>query len=128
MQAGGVGLLQQELYSGGSSIEQGRALTAKMLEHEPGLDCIYFSSDLMAVGGLMYALATGLNVPGDIALAGFNNLQILQGLPISLATTDAHRFDIGARAAGIILSTGRGEAEDPQVVRLDTHVHPGQSL
>lgn len=125
---GGVRLLQQELYSGGSSIEQGRALTARMLEQEPGLDCIYFSSDLMAVGGLMHCLAEGLDVPGDIALAGFNNLQILQGLPIALATTDAHRFDIGARAAGIILAAGRGETEDPQVVRLDTHVHPGQSL
>lgn len=99
----GITLEAQELYSGQSSVETGRDLTAKMLERAPQLDCIYYSSDVMSVGGYMHCLATGLTIPEDIALAGFNKLELLRGLPLDLATTDAHRFEIGQTAAEIVL-------------------------
>ncbi|CUI95184.1 LacI family DNA-binding transcriptional regulator [Cognatishimia activa] len=100
----GVSLLDQEHYSGDSTIQTGRDLTANLLARSPDLDCLYYSSDVMTVGGYMHCLAAGLSIPTDIALAGFNNLQILEGLPLSLATTDACRREIGVRAAEIILS------------------------
>jgi len=121
----GVALTDQELYEDQSSFETGRTLTARMLERSPELDCIYYSSDVMSVGGYMHCLATGLNVPKDIALAGFNNLQILRGLPLELATTDAHRFEIGEMAAEIILSHPRHHTKTPPVLR---RLHPTVSL
>lgn len=124
----GLSLCARQLYTGGSSIETGRALTARLLAAHPGVDCIYYSSDVMSVGGLMHCLAEGISVPGDLALAGFNNLEILDGLPRRLATTDAHRFAIGEQAAALILAhrdtvdggAGRTIAFAPDIAPGDT--------
>ncbi len=123
----GVELADQELYSGVSSIETGHHLTEMLIARTPDLDCIYFSSDVLSVGAYMHCLSKGLSVPQDLALAGFNNLKLLRGLPMTLATTDAHRFEIGQKAAEIILA-----AQDPdspaQVMKLEPEVTTGQSL
>ena len=117
-----------ETYSGGSSVARGRALTAALLEARPDLDCIYYSSDLMAIGGLMHCLASGLSVPGDLALAGFNNLELLRGLPLRLATTDSHRDEIGRRAARIVLERRDRNRGAPVVEALTATLLPGESL
>lgn len=125
----GVSLVAQELYLGASSIQTGRELTAKLLAANPDVDCIYYSSDVMSVGGLMHCLSAGLSVPGDLALAGFNNLEILNGMPMRLATTDAHRFGIGAKAAELILNHGgKGGTTAPQMVTLTPTIEPGDTI
>lgn len=43
-------------------------------------------------------LAQGLDVPGRIGLAGFNGVELLDGLPRKLATMDACRLEIGRKA------------------------------
>ena len=77
----------------------------------------------------MHALAAGLRVPEEIALAGFNGLDMLDGLPVRLATTNAYRFEIGREAAAIVLDAlaGRGP-EGPRVVRFEPEAEPGESL
>ncbi|WP_299351127.1 LacI family DNA-binding transcriptional regulator [uncultured Shimia sp.] len=121
----GLKLVDQELYAGQSSIETGRDLTGTMLARSQDTDCIYYSSDVMAVGGYMHCLASGLSVPDDLALAGFNNLPMLRGLPLELATTDAHRFEIGQKAAEIILQGLEGPLRRDQ---LAPTISIGQSL
>jgi len=116
--AHGYSLFDQDLYSGESSIQTGRQLTSQMLSRNPDLNCIYYSSDVMSVGGLMHCLAEGVSVPKDVALAGFNNLQILQGMPLELASTDACRRQIGERAAQIILQAGKSEEPIPHVLEI----------
>jgi LacI family transcriptional regulator, gluconate utilization system Gnt-I transcriptional repressor len=121
----GVILCDQELYSEASSVLKGRELTTKLLTRSPQTDCIYYSSDVMAVGGLMHCLAHGLSVPRDLALAGFNNLEMLQGLPVQLATTNSFRFEIGQKAAEIVLSPA---SATNKMTRLKPLVAGGQSL
>jgi LacI family gluconate utilization system Gnt-I transcriptional repressor len=125
----GVSLMDREHYAGESSIQTGRKLTAQMLGRSTDLDCIYYSSDVMSVGGLMHCLGAGLSVPDDVALAGFNNLQILQGLPLELATTDACRREIGERAAEIVLRAREADKPlAPVCTRLSPPISLGQSL
>ncbi|MVO18021.1 LacI family DNA-binding transcriptional regulator [Parasedimentitalea huanghaiensis] len=116
--AQGMNLHDQELYSGDSSIETGRQLTSSMMRRNPDLECIYYSSDVMSVGGLMHCLAEGVSVPGDVALAGFNNLQLLKGLPLEMATTDACRRQIGERAAQIILQARAAKSDMGPVLEV----------
>lgn len=123
----GMALADQELYSGVSSIETGNQLTELLLARTPDLDCIYFSSDVLSVGAYMHCLAKNIAVPEQLALAGFNNLELLRGLPKNLATTDAHRFEIGQKAAEIILSAPSPTAP-AQTIKLVPQVTMGQSL
>lgn len=123
----GLELADRELYSGVSSIETGHKLTEMLIGRTPELECLYFSSDVLSVGGYMHCLSKGLSVPGDLALAGFNNLNLLKGLPMTLATTDAHRFEIGQKAAEIILAA-QDSNSPAQVLKLQPEVTTGQSL
>lgn len=77
-------------------------MTQAMLDRSPDLDFLYYSNDMIGAGGLLYLLEQGVDIPGQIGLAGFNNVELLQGLPRKLATMDACRLDIGRQAAQII--------------------------
>lgn len=100
----GVEIEDREFYSGGSALAKGRDMTRAMLERSPDLDFLYYSNDMIGAGGLLYLLEQGIDVPGRIGLAGFNGVELLQGLPRRLATMDACRLEIGRRAAEIIVA------------------------
>jgi LacI family gluconate utilization system Gnt-I transcriptional repressor len=88
-----------------SAVDCGRRMTADLLERRPDLDCIYFSNDDLAFGGLCHCIAAGIDVPNDVALAGFNGLSIIEGFPGKIATSRTARREIGETAARIILET-----------------------
>jgi LacI family gluconate utilization system Gnt-I transcriptional repressor len=98
----GVELADREFYSGGSALLKGREMTQAMLKRSPDLDFLYYSNDMIGAGGLLYCLDAGIEVPGKLGLAGFNGVDLLEGLPRRLATMDACRREIGRRAAEII--------------------------
>ena len=104
----GVELADREFYSGGSALLKGREMTEAILKRAPDLDFIYYSNDMIGAGGLLYCLDKGIDVPGKLGLAGFNGVDLLDGLPRRLATMDACRHEIGQRAAAII--AGRSDS------------------
>lgn len=98
----GLSLTDTEFYSGGSALLKGREMTEAVIWRNPDLDFIYYSNDMIGAGGLLYCLDKGIEVPGKLGLAGFNGVDLLEGLPRQLATMDACRREIGQRAAAII--------------------------
>ncbi|MEP5760848.1 MAG: LacI family DNA-binding transcriptional regulator [Litoreibacter sp.] len=98
----GLSLVADEYYSGGSALAKGREMTENILKKRPELDFLYYSNDMIGAGGLLYCLDAGLSVPGDIGLAGFNGVDLIDGLPKRLATIDSCRVQIGTVAAEII--------------------------
>jgi LacI family transcriptional regulator, gluconate utilization system Gnt-I transcriptional repressor len=119
----GLTLVDREYYSGSSALLKGREMTATVLNRTPDIDFLYYSNDMIGAGGLLYCLDQGLEVPGRIGLAGFNGVELLDGLPRKLATMDACRLEIGRRAAEIIAGKGTpGEKLElfPTLQRGDT--------
>ncbi|MFV0245140.1 MAG: LacI family DNA-binding transcriptional regulator [Qingshengfaniella sp.] len=98
----GLEIADKEFYEGGSGFPRGREMTRTVLDRTPDLDFIYYSNDMIAAGGLLWALENGIDVPGQVGMAGFNNVNLLKGLPKQLATVDALRQEIGRHAAEII--------------------------
>lgn len=115
----GVEIEDRDFYSGGSALAKGREMTQEMLERSPDLDFLYYSNDMIGAGGLLYLLDQGIDIPGQIGLAGFNGVELLQGLPRQLATMDACRVEIGQAAAQIILNQTTDDP-DPSVEHLQT--------
>jgi LacI family transcriptional regulator, gluconate utilization system Gnt-I transcriptional repressor len=119
----GLSLVDREYYSGGSALLKGREMTAAVLNRTLDVDFLYYSNDMIGAGGLLYCLDKGLDVPGKIGLAGFNGVELLDGLPRKLATMDACRLEIGRRAAEIIAgmaSPGEKVELFPTLQRGDT--------
>ncbi len=125
----GLEVADQEFYSGGSALLKGREMTQAILERTPDLDFLYYSNDMIGAGGLLYLLDKGLRVPEDIGLAGFNAVELLDGLPMRLATMDAARIEIGRAAAEIVARRASGEeTETGQRIELTPKLEPGQTL
>ncbi len=113
---GGIEVADQEFYSGGSALAKGREMTAAMMARTPDLDFLYYSNDMIGAGGLLWLLEQGYDIPGRIGLAGFNGVELLQGLPRQLATMDACRAEIGRHAARIVMARVAGHVVDSHVV------------
>ena len=125
----GIEIEARDFYEGGSALAKGREMTASMLEQNPDLDFLYYSNDMIGAGGLLYLLEKGVDIPGDIGLAGFNGVELLQGLPRQLATTDACRLEIGRAAAEIIRDRMLQDADPtPQHITLTPKISYGDTL
>lgn len=123
----GVEIEDRDFYSGGSALAKGREMTQRMLERSPELDFLYYSNDMIGAGGLLYLLDQGVDVPGQIGLAGFNGVELLQGLSTQLATMDACRREIGQMAAQIIAKRQAGEETD-MLITLMPKISYGETL
>ncbi|MFS4437059.1 LacI family DNA-binding transcriptional regulator [Paracoccaceae bacterium GXU_MW_L88] len=115
-------------YAGRSSLAMGRILLGDLLDKGP-LDAVYFGSDLLAAGAVIEAEARGLKVPSDVALAGFNGLDILEGFPRALATTRSPRFDIGVQAAQLLLRAMEGDLpQEERKMVFPVEITPGETI
>lgn len=125
----GIEVADQEFYSGGSALLKGREMTQTLLERTPDLDFIYYSNDMIGAGGLLYCLEQGIDVPGKLGLAGFNAVELLDGLPRRLATMDACRAEIGRKAAEIVISCiSDTPPTENHKIELSPKVQPGDTL
>lgn len=122
----GVQLAAREYYQGGSSLQKGRELTERILAREPDLDFLYYSNDMIGAGGLLWCLERGYDIPGRLGLAGFNGVDLLEGLPMRLATTDARRVEIGRRAARLV--AGKEPRPEGGVIALTPTFRPGDTI
>jgi LacI family gluconate utilization system Gnt-I transcriptional repressor len=120
----GLSLADACLYAGTSGFGTGRGMTAEILTRTPDLDFLYYNSDINAAGGLLYCLEKGMDIPGQIGLAGFNSFEVLDGLPMRIATMDSQRHEIGRRAAELIAAN----ALTDEVVRLAPVFLPGDTV
>ena len=130
----GIEMEDKEFYAGGSALVKGREMTEAVLRRSPDIDFLYYSNDMIAAGGLLYCLDKGYDIPNSLGLAGFNNVNLLKGLPRMLATMDACRFEIGTKAAEIVAARALGIGAvgeqrvilTPEIIRGDTLRAPGQ--
>jgi len=124
----GITLADREFYSGGSALLKGREMTDTILRRSPDLDFLYYSNDMIGAGGLLYCLDKGIDVPGQLGLAGFNGVELLDGLPRRLATMDACRAEIGRIAAEIIAGKRPGGLVGGEMVELSPKLQTGDTI
>lgn len=125
----GIETADREFYSGGSALLKGGEMTRAMLDRTPDLDFLYYSNDMIGAGGLLYCLGRQIDIPGRLGLAGFNGLELLDGLPRQLATMNAERHQIGVEAAKIVAARAAGDvAEAGQRVELEPKISFGDTL
>ncbi len=125
----GVNIEDQEFYEGGSALLKGREMTEAIMNRSPDLDFLYYSNDMIGAGGLLWLLERGVAIPDRMGLAGFNRIELLDGLPHRLATMDAGRREIG-RCAADIIAKRRADSSLPggERIELTPTLEPGDTL
>jgi LacI family transcriptional regulator len=113
-------------------------LAAAGPEQAPLPDCVFAVTDVMAMGALARLRAGGLQVPADIALAGFDDIGTLRDVYPPLTTVRLPLKRMGEMAAGLVLAdppdAGPATGPEPQprvipvpgevILRESTRPHP----
>jgi len=107
----GLTIQAQAIFEGRSSTLVGRDRLADLLKQSPTIDAVVFSNDDMAVGGVFHCLGAGIKLREELAVFGFNGLDIGQALPLPLSTIRSNRYLIGRLAVEKILESARRPAE-----------------
>lgn len=111
LQDAGLPLIGEQRSPGASSTMAGREALKALLARRTDLDAVAFVNDDMAVGGVFHCLDAGIAPKKDLALFGFNGLDIGQALPLPLSTVRSRRFLIGKLATETILKSRERPAE-----------------
>lgn len=99
-----------------SNLSHGRRALAQLLEQDSGTRAIFCSSDALAQGVIVEALARGLRVPQDIAVCGFGDADFAAHLAPSLTTVHVDGAEIGRLAAQLVLDRCAGKPVPNKVV------------
>jgi DNA-binding LacI/PurR family transcriptional regulator len=90
---------------------EARALAATLLRAEHPPTAIFAASDLQAMGVLEAARSLGLRVPDDVAVIGFDDLEVASVL--QLTTVRQPLRETGLRGIALLLDSVRGELREP---------------
>jgi LacI family transcriptional regulator len=92
-------------------------MSAILAAGEPRPDCVFAVTDVMALGALARLRAGGLQVPADIALAGFDDIPTLRDVYPPLTTVRLPLKQMGEMAASLVLSQATSPATSPATSR-----------
>jgi LacI family gluconate utilization system Gnt-I transcriptional repressor len=100
-----------------STVALGAELMRRVLADVPDCDAVFFCNDDLAHGAIFHCQRAGVAVPGQVAVAGFNDLPASSLMVPSLTTVDTPRYRIGFEAASLLLEVIAGKA--PVARRID---------
>lgn len=105
----------------GPGLTSGAHAMVDMMTRAPDVDAIFFAGDVLAIGALFETQRRGWKVPGRVAIAGFDDLDILQHTVPRLTCLRLPRLEIGRRSAEALLQRMRG-TQEPVLVDLGFEV------
>ncbi len=101
--------------------------TEQLLAGSAGIECIFYQNDAMAFGGQQFVMSKGMNVPGDIGIAGWGDLPIASVLPKRLTSCHVPHLKLGQAAAEMMLARLSNEPVAP-VRDIGFNLIPGSSV
>jgi LacI family transcriptional regulator, gluconate utilization system Gnt-I transcriptional repressor len=114
----GVEPLPENLIETEPGYHAGARTLVALMERRPRVDAVFFSGDVHAIGAVLECNRRGWSIPGDIAIAGFDDYDIAEHIYPSLTTLTIPRVEIGERAGELILNRIDGLSRDKVVLNL----------
>lgn len=111
-----------------STVTLGGNLLAALLQQTPDVDAIFCNNDDLALGASFEARRRLIDVPHQLGICGFNDLDMMAAAEPSITSVRTFRKEMGSRALRIILDSLDGDADIPdQVVDLGYEIKARRS-
>lgn len=91
-------------------LASGAEALIRLVEGEGGADAIFFAGDVLAIGAVLECSRRGWPVPGKVAIAAFDNIDLLGHLVPPVTTLRLPRLEIGRRSAEVLLDRIQGRS------------------
>lgn len=118
----GIDTARVHVEHGGLSAAEGRVATARLLAAKQPPTACFAVDDYLALGVLSAVHRAGLLPGRDLAVVGYNDLQMARELPVPLSTVAVPLDALGARAARSLLGALRGEEPRTELLRPELRV------
>jgi DNA-binding LacI/PurR family transcriptional regulator len=96
--------------------DSGSMAMRRLLADEPRLDAVFVASDLMAHGALRTLRMAGRRIPDDVAVIGFDDIDVARYTEPALTTVRVPILDIGRTMVRQVLRLAGGELVEPSIV------------
>jgi LacI family gluconate utilization system Gnt-I transcriptional repressor len=114
--AHGMGDVHVVVVPAPTTMRSGRGALVELLKRDKRIDGIFCSSDMLAMGVLAEARARRINVPDQLAVVGFGDLDFAADTDPALTTVHIDATRIGQHAARFIVERAEGRKVEPNIV------------
>ncbi len=111
--------MERILIDAPNTFEGGRAGMSELLTAHPDVDGVFCFNDVMAIGAIQTAVAAGRSVPDDIAIIGFDDIQMGAVVSPALTTIRIDRERVGVEAVRQTVALAKGAVVDPVVLPVE---------
>lgn len=116
-----IGGQAQPVVLPGDFTEEGGADAARLLiQGRMPVQAVFAANDQMAVGCIAEFAAAGMKVPGEVMVAGFDDIPLARHITPPLTTMQVQIDQLGSTAAMLLLRLLRGEALDARAATILT--------
>ena len=107
-----------------SSVALGAQFFGELIERNPSLEAVFSCNDDLALGVLFECQRRGIRVPEDMAIIGFNDLEVCASAFPSISSVSTPRYTMGERSAEIVgrIIRGDGVRPEPRIIDLGFEV------
>ena len=85
-------------------------------------DAIFAASDIMAIGAMRATRDAGLNIPGDVAFVGFDDLPIATLSDVQLTTVRQPVVQFGTKAVEVLIDLIENGMNPPRHIIMETEL------
>ncbi len=119
MEQSGLELRADWVASDELSAPGGYRAMLKVLEADDRPKAVFACNDMMAIGAYRAIQERGLSIPDDIAIIGYDDLELAAYLTPALTTIHQPSFELGLKAAEILIDHLDEKADMPDVIQLE---------
>ena len=118
---------QRIVVEGNHKVDGGDTAMAQMLSMSEPPTAVLASNDLTAIGALRAITRTGLRIPDDISLVGFDDIELCQCTQPPLTTVRLSRAELGQKAFDALYRHLEGECAGGEEIKVSTKLVLRQS-
>ena len=101
----------ERIVGGAATLIGGYAATVELFEQFPDTSAIFTYNDLMALGAIRYCQELGKQIPEEVAIIGFDDIQLAAMSSPALSSVHIDKHDLGQKAFNHLL----GRLQNPKL-------------
>jgi LacI family gluconate utilization system Gnt-I transcriptional repressor len=114
----GIKAHPERILEAAPGLRSGGQALVRLVESGTGVDAAFLTGDVLATGALLEANRRGWKIPGQIAIAGSDDTELQECILPSMTTIRFPRYEMGRRAASMLLDRLHSRARGSSVLDL----------
>jgi len=116
-----IDIIKNYIVEGNNEVEGGYLAAKRLLQLEEPPKAIFAANDLMAIGAMEAIKCAGFKIPNDVAVVGFDDLNMASLVEPKLTTVSQPAYKMGLIAARLLLDNIENENKEDYKQKIFLH-------